>query len=376
LGRRGLLRGAALGTTLLAASRAVAFEPSKHEAAGNVLRVGVVSASIRGKPQPGNGHTWHFAQYFHPTIDLDAFARYKDPGSAELFRKHVRNPAENFGQLPFPDTVISHVYDADQADAAKFAETFPGVEVASSLEQLIGQVDAVWMGDASGFGDDHFDLVAPGLARGLPTFCDKPLGGTVEQTRKILDFARQHNAPIMSSSLYRHQWGTEEALRRRDSGDFGSLQYVICSQGGGYTDDGWLVYGQHPVWMVVTLCGPTIQAVNLYAYANTAHALVTYADRPPAEVWYGRPDVGDTYCESTAHFDRETYLWTPAIEGNYWFGHHYQMFNMARAFREMIRTRQEPVPHEEMLAVTAVIHAAVKSRGESSRLVDLAEVLG
>jgi len=31
------------------------------------------------------------------------------------------------------------------------------------------------MGDASGKGEDHFDLVAPGLARGLPTFCDKRL---------------------------------------------------------------------------------------------------------------------------------------------------------------------------------------------------------
>ena len=33
------------------------------------------------------------------------------------------------------------------------------------------------------------------------------------------------------------------------------------------------------------------------------------------------------------------------------------MFRMAHTFREMIRTRREPVPHREILEVTAIIHA-------------------
>lgn len=57
-------------------------------------------------------------------------------------------------------------------------------------------------------------------------------------------------------------------------------------------------------------------------------------------------------------------------------GHHYEMFRMAHVFREMVRTRQEPVPHREILEVTAVIHAGVKSRAEKGRLVALAEVMG
>jgi predicted dehydrogenase len=50
-------------------------------------------------------------------------------------------------------------------------------------------------------GEDHFDLIAPGLKRGLRTFCDKPIGRTVEQTRKILEHARKHKAPLLASSL-------------------------------------------------------------------------------------------------------------------------------------------------------------------------------
>ena len=45
------------------------------------------------------------------------------------------------------------------------------------------------------------------------------------------------------------------------------------------------------------------------------------------------------------------------------------------AFRQMVRTRVEPVPHQEILEVTAVVHAAVRSQNEKSRLVTLGEVL-
>jgi predicted dehydrogenase len=359
----------AAGTVALAAS-------AVEGAPGKVHRIGVVSASIGGKPQKTNGHTWHFAQYFHPNVNLDAIKKYLDPGSARMFQTYLRDPRYNFDVLPFPDTRIAYYYDADPAVAALFPEAFPGVKVARTLDELADNVDAVWMGDASGRGEDHFDLVAPGLRKGLPTFCDKPIGGTVEGTRKILELARKHNAPLMSSSLFRHEFGMEHALRLRDGKERGSLEYVIASMAGGYSPEGWFIYGQHPVWTVMTLCGPGVEAVSLYARGQTAHALITYPDRMPAEVWYGRPDIGGFYCETSVHFSKSVYRFTPAMEGDFWYGHHYEMFRMADTFRRMISTRKEPVPHREILEVTAIIHAGAKSLKEKSRLVALTEVMG
>jgi len=367
--RRDLLLAAGAAALGAGARAADADPPAK------VYRIGVISASIDGKPQKTNGHTYHFAQYLHPTIDLDVIKKFLDSGSANLFRNFLRNPKMSFDVLPFADTKITHYYDADPAVAALFPQAFPGVKAAASLDEMVKEVDAIWLGDASGRGDDHFDLVAPGLRRGLPTFCDKPIGGSVAQTKKILDLAREHKAPLMSSSLFRHQWGTEQALRMKESGDFGPMQYVIASQGGGYTPNGWFIYGHHPVWMTMTLCGPGVESVSMYARENACHALVTYPDRMPAEVWYGRPDIAAQYCSTSVHFTKKTYEYTPAIEGNYWFGHHYQMFRMAHTFRKMVQTRQEPVPHKEILEVTAIIHAAAKSLKEKSRLVALSEVM-
>ncbi len=373
-GRRQMLlaSAAALGGTAMTTAGSAADDAKTSE---KVLRIGVISATIRGKPQPRNGHTWHFAQYLHPTVDIDTYCKLVDPGSAKFFREYVRNPKYTFDQLPFPDTKITQYYDADPAIAAKFTEAFPGVQVAKSVEEMVEQVDAVWLGDASGFGDDHFDLVAPGLKKGLPTFCDKPIGETPAGTRKILEFAKQHNAPIMSSSLFRHEWGAEAALRKRDSGEFGPIQYVIASVQGGFSESGWMVYGQHPAWTVMTLMGPGVEAVSMYARENTCHALVTYPDRMPAEIWFGRPNSTWEYCHTEVHFQKQRFEYTASIENDFWYGHHYEMFRMAATFREMVKTRREPIPHQEILEVTAIVHAAAKSMREQSRLVKLSEVM-
>jgi predicted dehydrogenase len=340
-----------------------------------VYRIGVISASIDGRPQRTNGHTWHFAQYFHPEVNMAAIRRHLDPGSARMFERYTRNPRYSFDQLPFPDTRITHVY-ANPADGlTNYIEAFPGVRIAGSLQELVESVDAVWLGDASGRGNDHFDLIAPALRRGLPTFCDKPIGHTVAETQRILALAREHRAPLMSSSLFRHEFGMEQALRMRDSGEFGPLQYVLASMAGGYSPQGWFIYGHHPVWTVMTLCGPGAEAVSMYAREATAHALITYRDRMPAEVWYGRPDISSQYCHTSVHFARQVYQYTPAMEGDFWYGHHYEMFRMAHTFREMIRTRREPVPHAEILEVNAILHAGARSLTERGRLVALSEVM-
>jgi predicted dehydrogenase len=376
--RRELLAAtSAVGIGALVETATLARQSAPDDRRKEPYRIGVISARNQGQPQRTNGHTWQFTESFHADCNMDAIRKLLDPGRVELFEKHLRNPREHFNILPHRDVRVTHYYEKDPEIAKLYTEAFPGVEVASSVEQMAKEVDAVWLGDGSGVGDDHFDLIAPALERGLPAFCDKPIGGTVAGTKKILELARKNKAPIMSSSLFRHQWGTEEAVRLRDAGEFGELEYVIASMGGRYSADRWAVYGQHPAWTVMTICGPGVEAVSAYAVPDrTCHALVTYADRLPAEIWFGRPDVSNRYNETSVHFTKDTYTYSPAIEGNRWYGHHYQMINMANVFLDMVRTGIEPVPHQEILEVTAIVHAGVKSMKEKSRLVSLEEVMG
>jgi hypothetical protein len=75
------------------------------------------------------------------------------------------------------------------------------------------------------------------------------------------------------------------------------------------------------------------------------------------------------------YYKKKLYTYTSSIEGNFAYGHHYQMVRMAATFRDMLRTGKEPVPHQEILEVTAIVHAGAKSLKERSRLVKLEEVM-
>jgi hypothetical protein len=141
--------------------------------------------------------------------------------------------------------------------------------------------------------------------------------------------------------------------------------------------EAWMIYGQHPVWSVITLMGAGVEAVSLYGYKDTLHGLITFADRYPCHVWFGQPYEKFEYNRTDVYFNKKkNYSFTPSIEGSFEVGHHYEMLRMAATFRDMVKTGKEPVPHQEILEVTAVVHAGAKSIEEQSRLVKLSEVMG
>ena len=55
---------------------------------------------------------------------------------ARMFEKYLRSPRYTFDQLPFPDTRITHYYDADPKVAVPFTEVFPGVKVAITPRRI------------------------------------------------------------------------------------------------------------------------------------------------------------------------------------------------------------------------------------------------
>ena len=203
---------------LAAAALALVADPTPASPPDKVYRIGVISAAIRGKPQPTNGHTWHFAQYLHPTIDLDAIKKYLDPGSADYLPQVRPQPEVQLRPAPVPGhedhallrrrpegdrPVHRGVPRREGGEVAGGAGRAGGCRLAGRRVRASARITSTWSPRP--------------CERGLPTFCDKPIGGSVAGTRKILEFAREHKAPIMSSSLFRHEWGMEAALRKRDA---------------------------------------------------------------------------------------------------------------------------------------------------------------
>ncbi len=126
----------------------------------------------------------------------------------------------------------------------------------------------------------------------------------------------------------------------------------------------------------MSLMGAGVEAVSMYEYNDTCHGFVTFPDRYPCHFWWGQPAEKFEYDRTDVYFKKKYYSYTPSIEGNFNYGYHYSMFRMANTFRHMVQTRVEPVPHQEILEVTAMIYAGAKSAQEQSRLVKLSEVMG
>ena len=125
----------------------------------------------------------------------------------------------------------------------------------------------------------------------------------------------------------------------------------------------------------MSLMGAGVDAVSMYEYNDTCHALITYPDRYPCHVWYGQPFERFEYNRTDVYFKKKLYTFTPSIEGDFAVGHKYEMVRMAAAFRDMLHTHEEPNSHQEIqeiLEVTAIVHAAARSLSEKSRLISFA----
>jgi hypothetical protein len=110
-------------------------------------------------------------------------------------------------------------------------------------------------------------------------------------------------------------------------------------------------------------------------HADMCHAMITYADRYPCHVWFGQPYEKFEYNRTDVYFRQKPYSFTPSIEGSFDVGHHYRILRLAAAFRQMLLTGLEPASHDQILEVTAIIHAGARSLKEQSRLIKLREVM-
>lgn len=91
-------------------------------------------------------------------------------------------------------------FDAN-ADSTEASLRALGVQFSSSLEDLLESVDAVMVLTVDGHG--HFELAMQALARGLPTFIDKPLTCSATQAASLLRFTQTHGERCYSASALR-----------------------------------------------------------------------------------------------------------------------------------------------------------------------------
>jgi predicted dehydrogenase len=154
----------------------------------------------------------------------------------------------------------NHRMPAEQvAGWCKAAEDL-GAARAASEEALLSRVDGVMVLAVD--GASHARLAGAALARGLPSYIDKPLTCSLSEARWILEAARSGGARCYSASSLR--FAAELAMCRGQ--ELGEL-VAIDAYGPGELNDampGVFFYGVHTIEMVDAIWGPGVERVRAF----------------------------------------------------------------------------------------------------------------
>jgi myo-inositol 2-dehydrogenase/D-chiro-inositol 1-dehydrogenase len=137
-------------------------------------------------------------------------------GAGRIGRLH----AELLSSTPGVDRLI--VADADAARAAEVAAEV-GAETVATIEEALDAADATVIAAAT---SAHAELIRASIARGLPTYCEKPLSDDLEDTIAVAGEVERSGVPFQLGFQRRFDAGYREARRKVESGELGTL-YVV-----------------------------------------------------------------------------------------------------------------------------------------------------
>jgi len=344
-----------------------------------------------------DSHAYWFAPFLDE-IDASVLATASDDAPTRQGIHHFFCDVTHYGQLafnPVPGFVITKLYDrvgdrnADNTDpeALQYG-SYPGralalsealvsrPQVCHTIEELLEDIDAVFIADSSGpkDGADHLELVRPFLEHGIPSFVDKPFAATFADAREMIDLAIANNTPLMNASLLAHT-DTGKAFRRRfaEIGEPGLLVVKgagFCNAAVGHgiaAAHGLFGYGVESVECMGAGPGSEKKHWNL---ANAAyyieHLLLHYPDGRQAMVM----NTTHEWMQSTSEFYCSAYsnlgvVHSPGIGNREFLS---GGTAIVKLFRQMIDTGMPPIPYEHILERIAILEAARIAQKEGRRV--------
>ena len=209
-----------------------------------------------------------FGSFSSPVISQESTIRIGiiglDTSHAPAFTKILNDPqaAEDVANCR-----VTIAYPPGSPDIASSVNRVPeytkqvselGVKIAESIEELVGEVDAVLL--ESNDGRPHLEQVLPALRAGKPVFIDKPIAGSLADAIAIFMAAEKFGTPVFSSSSLRYSSGAQ-AIRQGAIGKvLGCDAYSPCALESTHPDFFW--YGVHGVETLFTVMGTGCESVS------------------------------------------------------------------------------------------------------------------
>jgi predicted dehydrogenase len=235
----------------------------------------------------------------------------------------------------------------------KFADeihTKYGVELVSSIEELVKKVDAVLLESVD--GRVHLEQARPVIAARKPIFIDKPLASTLNDAKEIARLAKAAGTPWFSTSSLRY--GQIATTMKFDDANgaitWGPGPFEEHHQ----LDLSW--YAIHPVELLFTLLGPGCEEVTRTSGATADEITCRWKDGKVGTVRANRAssDYGAVV------FRPKNTVQSPAKAAS-------SYTPMLREIIKFFQSGQTPVPNEETLEIFAFMDAAQRSKAAGGK---------
>ncbi len=129
--------------------------------------------------------------------------------------------AATLKNLPTVEQVV--VADADAGRAELVAKDL-GLEFAPDVDQLLrSDLDGFVIAAAT---SAHADLIAAGVAAGIPTFCEKPLATDLADTQRVVALVEASDVPVHIGFQRRFDLGYRAAREQVLAGELGFIHHI------------------------------------------------------------------------------------------------------------------------------------------------------
>jgi hypothetical protein len=284
-----------------------------------------------------------------------------DTSHAIAFAKLLNDPA---APPELADCPVVAAYPQGSRDIESSVSRVPGyteeiqklgVRIVGSIDELLGQVDAVLL--ETNDGRPHLEQVRPVFAAGKPVFIDKPVAGSLADAVTIYREAVLAGVPVFSSSSLRYG-ATTQRVRAGSLGRVQSCETTSpASLEPSHPDLFW--YGIHGVESLFTVLGTGCQSVRRTSEDGAIAVHGTWSGGRTGTFreakGYGGTARGQRGEAAVGAFD----------------GYRPLLVEIVRFFR----TGVAPVSPAETLEIYAFMEAADESRRQGGAEVTLASVM-
>ena len=291
----------------------------------------------------GNGHPYSWSAIINGEYNEELMKQVPFP---VIYQYLSAQPKENLG---IEGARVTHIWAEDMEEARRIAQTSCIEHVVAQPEDVLGQVDAVIIGED--VGSRHLALAESFIQAGLPIFIDKPLTDNKEDLEVFSNYF-QEGRPILSSSCYRYARELQRA-KAEDEPQF------VC----GLMNKSWEKYGIHAVEGLYQLMGTGVHQVTNLGTKEENVVHLKYEDGRQAVLNV----IGGAQQANYQLIGKTTRTISPADSFN--------MFKSQLAdFVNFIHTRSYPYPPQETLEMCKVIIAGIESRELGGKPILISEI--